>query len=167
MSQGAAQLARSCTYKAYVYVYKCNVFCIYEPYMYMNGACCTYECVTGRSAASALAHPQQPLLVRRAPSIMVAPHSRRHVSPRAIRRELVAQHACVARHVSFRSIPLPPRPYPGHQTHIFDKRDLHIWQKRPTYLTKETYIFDKRGPHIRQKRPTFLTKETHIFDKRD
>ena len=152
-----------------------NVLCIYETYIYMNGACRTYECVTGRSAASALAHPQQPLLVWRAPSIMVAPHSRRHVSPRAIRRELVAQHACVARHVSFRSIPLPPRPYPGHQTHIFDKRDPHTWQKRPTYLTKETHIFgnrdlhtykktnkfDKRNRHIRQKRPTYWTIETN------
>jgi len=28
------------------------------------------------------------------------------------------------------------------------KRDLHMWQKRPTYVAKETYICGKRDLHI-------------------
>jgi hypothetical protein len=50
-------------------------------------------------------------------------------------------------------------------THIHrtdqSKRDLHIWQKRPTYMAKEAYIYGKRGLHIWQKRPTYMAKETY------
>ena len=34
------------------------------------------------------------------------------------------------------------------------KRDLLIWQKRPTYMAKEAYLHGKRGLLIWQKRPT-------------
>jgi len=42
------------------------------------------------------------------------------------------------------------------ETYIYDKRDLHIWQKRPTYMTKETYIYGKRDCHIWPKSPTYV-----------
>ena len=48
------------------------------------------------------------------------------------------------------------------ETYIYDKRDLHIWQKRPTYMTKETYIYDKRDLHIWQKRLPYMAKEPYI-----
>ena len=43
------------------------------------------------------------------------------------------------------------------ETCLCGKRDLHIWQKRPTYVAEETYIYGKRGLHMWQKRPTNVT----------
>ena len=74
------------------------------------------------------------------------------------------------------------------ETYSYVKRDLPIWQKRPTHMTKETYSYVKkkcdqhnragrmRGwqPHIWQKRPiiwqkrpTHMAKETYSYGKRD
>ena len=53
------------------------------------------------------------------------------------------------------------------ETYMCDKRDLHLWQKRPTYMTKETYTYDKRDQYKWQKRPTHMTKETFTDENRD
>jgi hypothetical protein len=47
------------------------------------------------------------------------------------------------------------------ETYSYGKRDLHIWQKRPTHMAKETYSYGKRDLLIRQKRPTHMAKETY------
>ena len=43
------------------------------------------------------------------------------------------------------------------ETHLYGKRDLFIWQKRPIYMEKETYLYGKRDLFIWQKRPADKT----------
>ena len=49
----------------------------------------------------------------------------------------------------------------------YGKRDLHIWQKRPTHMAKETYTYGKRDLLIWQKRPSHMANETYSYGKRD
>ena len=56
---------------------------------------------------------------------------------------------------------------------------IHVWQKRPTIMTKQTYFYDKRDLHTSTWSDTLclwdqyiyiytcMTKETYIHDKRD
>jgi len=57
------------------------------------------------------------------------------------------------------------------ETCMSDKRDLTCAQVtagiRVTISTEKAYIYDKRDPHTRQKRPTYATKETNVSDKRE
>jgi len=62
----------------------------------------------------------------------------------------------------------------GKETYLYGKRDLLIWQKRPTYMAKETYLYGKetylygkRDLLIWQKRPTYMAKETYLYGERD
>ena len=52
-------------------------------------------------------------------------------------------------------------------TSICIKRDLRMWQKRPTYVAKETYVCGKRDLRMWQKRPTYVAKEAYVCGKRD
>jgi hypothetical protein len=52
------------------------------------------------------------------------------------------------------------------ETYLYGKRDLPIWQKRPTYMAKETYLYGKRDLLIWQKIPTSMTKETYVHKKK-
>jgi len=47
------------------------------------------------------------------------------------------------------------------------KRDLQLFQKRPTDMSEETYIHVKRDLHFCQKRPTYMSKGTYMYFKRD
>jgi len=42
------------------------------------------------------------------------------------------------------------------ETYSYYKRDLLIWQKRPTHMAKETYSYGKQDPLMWQKRPTLM-----------
>ena len=42
------------------------------------------------------------------------------------------------------------------------KRDLFIWQKRPTHMSKETYSYVKSDLIIWQKRPHHMAKEAYL-----
>jgi hypothetical protein len=49
------------------------------------------------------------------------------------------------------------------ETYPYRKRDLLIWQKRPTHMAKETYSYGKRDLLIWQKRPRIaLNKSEHL-----
>jgi len=57
------------------------------------------------------------------------------------------------------------------ETRIDGKRDLHIWQKRPTHMEKETHVYRIDSyifqPHRWQTRHIHMTKETYTYEKRD
>ena len=43
------------------------------------------------------------------------------------------------------------------------RTDLHIWQKRPTYMSKETWIWQMRPNDIaHENSPTYIEKQTNI-----
>jgi len=48
----------------------------------------------------------------------------------------------------------------------YGKRDLLIWQKRPTYMAKETYLYGKRDLLIWQKRPIYMALISIFYSKR-
>jgi len=48
------------------------------------------------------------------------------------------------------------------ETCIDGKRDIYIWQKRPTHMKKETHVHRQSHISMRQNKPTHMTKETHI-----
>ena len=60
------------------------------------------------------------------------------------------------------------------ETYVYGKRDLLVWQKRPTCMAKETYVYGKRDLatylygkrdlRVWQKRPTRVAKEAYLQD---
>jgi hypothetical protein len=47
------------------------------------------------------------------------------------------------------------------ETYLYGKRDLFIWQKRPTYMAKETYLYGKRDLCPGKRNLLMTNRRTH------